>query len=367
MSHLLSLPQISQMLAERIDALAPELLPGGHREGREWRAGSLAGEAGQSLAVHLGGDRAGVWSDFASGEAGDALDLVAAVLFRGDKREAVRWARRWLGLEDLDPAALQIRRREIAAKATARAEEDRANAEKRRSSAYRLWLQAEERIAGTPADLYLRSRGIELDRLGRQPRALRYHPRLWSSEAGACLPALVTAIAGERVDPDSGEISEGFLAVHRTWLGQDKRGRWGKADLVKPKLVLGDYRGGSIRLWRGASRRPLGRAGEGEAVLVSEGLEDGLTAALACPDYRVIAAVSLGNLQHLRLPGRLEVTILAQNEWDNAQALTGLDRGVTNLLRQGHQVRLARPANRAIKDINDLLTGRRDSETGGAA
>ena len=97
-----SVADIAGMLARQAPSLAAELLPNGKREGAEWRVGSLRGEPGRSLSVHLFGSRAGVWSDFASGEAGDALDLVAGVLYGGDKqaakRAALAWARSWLGL-----------------------------------------------------------------------------------------------------------------------------------------------------------------------------------------------------------------------------------------------------------------------------
>lgn len=82
--------EISRMLAGQIRTLAPELLPNGRRDGHEWRVGSLAGERGQSLGIHLTGSRAGVWCDFASGERGDALGLVAAVLFAGDIAAALQ-------------------------------------------------------------------------------------------------------------------------------------------------------------------------------------------------------------------------------------------------------------------------------------
>jgi hypothetical protein len=42
-------PDITGMLAARVDRLAPELQPAGHREGHEWRCGSLAGEPRHGL------------------------------------------------------------------------------------------------------------------------------------------------------------------------------------------------------------------------------------------------------------------------------------------------------------------------------
>jgi hypothetical protein len=91
---------IGQALAERIEALVRELLPNGTREGHEWRVGNLHGDRGFSLAVHLGGCKAGVWCDFATGERGDALDLVKAVL-NVDARKALAWSHRWLGTADI--------------------------------------------------------------------------------------------------------------------------------------------------------------------------------------------------------------------------------------------------------------------------
>jgi hypothetical protein len=95
----LSAGDISRLLASRIDSLARDLLPAGKREGAEWRVGSIAGESGHSLGVHLTGTKAGVWSDFSAGTAGDALDLVRAVL-GADLPEALRWSRFWLGVEN---------------------------------------------------------------------------------------------------------------------------------------------------------------------------------------------------------------------------------------------------------------------------
>src|SRR5205823_7341488 len=94
---------ISRQLAHRVDGLVLDLLPAGHREGHEWRCGSVAGEAGDSLGVHLTGHKRGVWADFSTGHKGDALDLVRAVL-RLDMGAALRWSRRWLGLQEGEAA-----------------------------------------------------------------------------------------------------------------------------------------------------------------------------------------------------------------------------------------------------------------------
>ena len=85
------------LLAERIEPLCRELLPNGRRGGAEWRCGSVNGEPGQSLGVHLVGAKAGNWADFAGDERGDALDLVKHV--HGlDTTGAIKWAKAWLGI-----------------------------------------------------------------------------------------------------------------------------------------------------------------------------------------------------------------------------------------------------------------------------
>ena len=70
--------ELKLKLAARADDVAAMLLPGGRKEGHEWRAGSVDGEKGQSLGVHLTGAKAGVWSDFGTGEGGDLIDLWTA-------------------------------------------------------------------------------------------------------------------------------------------------------------------------------------------------------------------------------------------------------------------------------------------------
>lgn len=91
--------ELSRRLAGDAAAVAAYLLPGGKRMGGEWKAGSVGGEPGQSLAVRISGTKAGVWSDFASGEKGDLLDLWAAV--RGlSIGQAIKEAKDYLGVRD---------------------------------------------------------------------------------------------------------------------------------------------------------------------------------------------------------------------------------------------------------------------------
>ena len=333
--------ELAAQLARLAPALAAELLPQGRRDGAEWRCGSLAGEAGQSLAVHMFGDRAGVWGDFATGERGDALDLVAAVRCHGDIGEAMAWARAWLGHPDQAPPA---RASTGAPDPAARAPEpDQAE---RRRKALALFLAGREGLAGTPAAEYLAARGIDLAELGRAPRALRFHPSAWCAELGHGLPAMLAAITDGQ-----GE----HVATHRTWLARDDAGSWGKAALRDAKKTLGSYASGFIPLQPGASGKPLRQAPIGETVAIAEGIETALSVALACPELRVLAAVSLGNMARIVIPPAVRVVMLcADNDGpENTGAARALASAVERFAAEGRQVRVARPP--IGKDFNDTL------------
>ena len=88
--------EAASKLADRCESLCEHLLPNGVVERNEFVIGNIRGDVGRSLAVHLAGEKSGVWCDFDSGEAGDALDLVKAAKRLGTV-EAIEWACQWLG------------------------------------------------------------------------------------------------------------------------------------------------------------------------------------------------------------------------------------------------------------------------------
>ena len=342
------------MLADRIEALCAELLPLGRREGPEWvDAHSNKGGLGDSMKVHLVGDRRGIWAYFggAPTDRGDALDLIAFVLFRGNKGDAIRWSRRWLGL-DAGGVLPEPHRRAAAPKPVR--EKAEPTAEDRRRQAMAIFLGARERLAGTPVDHYLKGRALDLAQLGRQPRALRYHPELMHPETGEFAPAMVAAISS----PDGA-----MLGVHRTWLEAHPDGRVTKlTGVTDAKRTLGRYAGGCIHLWRGASGKTWRDAVAGEWVVIGEGIEDTLTAVLHAPEYRAAVAVSGSNLAHLVLPPAIEgVILLGQHDPEEDPRHPGKphpariarDKAIENFQRQGKRVRLALPPP-GTKDVNEL-------------
>ncbi|MGM9454750.1 toprim domain-containing protein [Legionella bozemanae] len=89
--------EVSKQLALRAEDIASHLLPNGKRKGHEWCVGNVHGESGASLKVHLSGDKAGVWCDFATGDKGDLLDLWA--MTRHLKlSDAIKEATNYLGI-----------------------------------------------------------------------------------------------------------------------------------------------------------------------------------------------------------------------------------------------------------------------------
>lgn len=90
--------ELKRKMAAQVQAIAEHLLPAGKRDGHEWRAGSVNGDAGQSLGVHLSGAKAGVWKDFSTDEGGDLIDLWMAAR-RLELPAALDEIRAWLGVE----------------------------------------------------------------------------------------------------------------------------------------------------------------------------------------------------------------------------------------------------------------------------
>ncbi len=95
----MELRDISAKLNDTMLATLRHLLPAGVVNGSEYCVGGPDGEKGQSHRIHMTGAKAGVWSDFSTGESGgDLVDLWMAVR-RISLVEAMDEARSWLGVE----------------------------------------------------------------------------------------------------------------------------------------------------------------------------------------------------------------------------------------------------------------------------
>lgn len=345
----IEISDMAKMMAQRAEEICAEILPMGRREGREWVEASTArGGLGDALKVHLAGARAGTWKHFAdAGSGGDMIDLVAYVLFSGDKKRAVAYAKSWLGLDNADPARLKQQRMKARAAAKKREEQAVKEMADKKRYAHSLWLNADPKLLGSPVDLYLLGRGIGLGDLPKVPGSLRYARALRHVD-GHSYPAMVAAV---------NDGAGGFSAVHRTYLHAPAQGVVTKAPLgEKAKMVLGPYAGGFITLNRGASGQPLSRAPEGDEVVLCEGIEDGLSIALACPEMRVLAALSVSNFRNIILPERVRTVVLAaDNDPPLSPAGKALSAAAGKFIEEGRCVMIARSP--VGKDFNDCLRG----------
>jgi hypothetical protein len=207
------------------------------------------------------------------------------------------------------------------------AAEAKAREAHRAEAANRLWSESQP-IVGTPAETYLRGRGISCP----LPDRLRFHPQSWHGPSGSRLPAMVALVEG-------GEGS----AVHRTFLRADGSGKAGLAG--GDKLMLGATAGGAVRLSGVASR-----------LAVAEGIESALSllCGLLSGPATVWAALSTSGMRSLRLPPDAgQLVIAGDGDRPGREAAHALASRAHAL---GWQVSLIDPG--AGADINDILTGK---------
>ena len=77
MHNKIDFDQINSAALSALESLVHEWFPQGHKEGHEFKIGSLSGEPGRSMSINL---RSGAWKDFASDAGGsDPISLLAAI------------------------------------------------------------------------------------------------------------------------------------------------------------------------------------------------------------------------------------------------------------------------------------------------
>ena len=269
-------------LRGRAEEICRRYLPHGRKRGRYWVAGDLDGARGRSLFVRLAGPGVpGKWTDAATGEHGDLLDLIRHRGSAPTLRAALTEARAFLTLPALPAAG---------------GEYDASEA------ARRLWRRCRA-IDGTHAEAYLRARGLARCRFS----ALRFHPELFHRDAAGVrrLPALVAAVT------DDGTVH----GVQRTWL--DPRAP-AKAGLASPRKALGLIHGHAVR---------FGQPAAGASLLVGEGIETVLSVVAALPDIASAAALSAGSLgAFVPPPGIARLVIARDNDIEGERAAACLAR-----------------------------------------
>jgi hypothetical protein len=307
----------------------------------------------EQMVVWLRDNRRGAWKDFVSGDKGDAIDLVAFGL-TGDVNDdsrmaAVEWVEDRYGLRNMAPA----RREQLAAEASARRKAAEAKELNRRESsiarARKFFYSCREDVAGTPTAVYLASRHAGLDRVQHLGRSLRYRPdcEYWMLDGRPRMPAMVSAMVDQ-----GGRIG----ACHYTFLQPDGSD---KADVPKAKLMFPETGGLVIRLTNGASGLSAEDAAtQGTPGLVGlvEGIEDGLSAAIAFPELRMWSAGSLGGFgsvpDHACVSGWI---VFKDNDWGKRQAQQQFDRAIARLKSFRKPVEVVSMPAEWGKDVNDAI------------
>ena len=258
---------LARRLARNAEAVCRHYLSNGRREGRWWTVGDVANTPGRSLFVRLHGPEAGrgaagKWTDAATGEHGDLLDLIARARSLERLRDVLEEARRFLSL----PAPQRP--------------EPRAPVAAGSPDAARRLFHAGQPIKGKLAETYLRARGITyLDDLP----ALRFHPRCYyranENAPVETWPAMLAAVT---------DLDGTITGVHRTWLARDGSG---KAPVATPRRAMGRLLGNGVRF--GVVE---------DVVAVGEGIETMLALRCVLPSLPMIAALSANHLAALVLP-----------------------------------------------------------------
>lgn len=375
----LDVETIARAANGRAFELAAHCLPNGRRSAdrRHWETNCLADnprpDGGYSLKVDITGSYAGQWRDFATGEHGDMIDLIRLTMFGGDKGEAIKWLKSWLGLDDLDPGRLQRVRYQAEQKAIAATEEAAQRAEARKRGARALWLNAQP-IAGTPGAGYLAARGLQplpvKDGQSEWPGSLRFHEEVFHTGVRVKLPAMVATM----VTPAGVQV-----ATHRTYLGRHPLTRaWVKAEEAdlgvarrESKKVLGKCGGAFVPICKGASGKSMGQLTEPETVYVTEGIENALTVALIRPGFRVVAAYSVDNIGAIEFPELIERIVICCDRDKpplpgRRGAIDALEAAIAKQQARGKLVETVYPPA-PHKDFNDALQAMLRAHDQGAA
>jgi hypothetical protein len=275
--------ELASRLAREAEAVCRHYLSNGRRVGNYWLVGDVRNTSGRSMFVRLNpksvsGRPAGKWTDAATGEHGDLLDVIRESCGLVDFRDVTDEARRFLNLPRSEP---ESDGRPHSSPASIGSPE----------SARRLFGMSQS-IAGTIVETYLRGRGItELRRTGD----LRFHPRCYyRPEADApteTWPAMIAAVT---------DLTGHITGAHRTWLdpcGHDK------APVDTPRRAMGYLLGHAVR---------FGPAGD--VMAAGEGIETMLSLRCVMPSMAMVAALSAAHLAAILFPATLRRLYIVRDD-----------------------------------------------------
>ena len=268
---------LAQRLGREAEAVCRHYLDAGRRQGNYWQVGDARNTPGRSMFVRLkptAKGPAGKWTDAATGEHGDLLDVIRESCGLIDFADVVEEARTFLSLPRPDPVSAPTKRPGTPANSPAPSGS---------AEAARRLIAMSQPISGTLVETYLRTRGITaLHGTGN----LRFHPRCYyrPDDHGPTetWPAMIAAVT---------DLKGAITGAHRTWLAPDGSD---KAPIETQRKAMGDLLGHAVR---------FGIAGE--VMAAGEGIESVLSARQAIPHMAMAAALSAAHLAAILFPETL--------------------------------------------------------------
>ncbi|HEX8419365.1 MAG TPA: toprim domain-containing protein [Sphingomonas sp.] len=274
---------LAQRLGRQAEAVCRRYLANGRRSGRYWLVGDVRNTQGASMFVRLVDTHkgpAGKWTDAATGEHGDLLDVIRESLGLVDFADIAEEARSFLSLPHPEPAPVPRYRPALASAPSGS-----------REAARRLFAMSQP-IAGTIAEAYLRERGITAL---HGTDALRFHPRCYyrpeDDGPTETWPALIARVS---------DLDGNLTGAHRTWLALDGSG---KAPIDTQRKAMGDLLGHGVRFGIGADIQAAG-----------EGIETMLSLRVALPMMAMAAALSAAHLAALIFPDTLRRLYIVRDD-----------------------------------------------------
>jgi Toprim domain len=278
--------ELAYRLGREAEAVCRHYLSNGKREGRYWLVGNVHNSPGRSMFVRLQDSPkgpAGKWTDAATGEHGDLLDIIRASLNLRDFHEVAEEARRFLRLPHPEPQTV--------------VKSVRPSVPSGSQGAARRLFAISRPIAGTLAEIYLQRRGIVHVHHGG---SLRFHPRCYYRPEGdhpaETWPAMIASVT---------DLDGRITGVHRTWLDPDgfDRSTRGKAPIDTPRRAMGDLLGNAVR---------FGAADE-DVLVAGEGIETVLSIRCVFPSLPMAAALSANHLAAITLSPSLRRLYIARD------------------------------------------------------
>ena len=343
--------ELALRLAQHAEAVCRHYLSNGRREGRYWRVGDVRNMPGRSMYVRLTGassgkGAAGRWTDAATAEYGDLLDVIRESCGLAEFSDVAAEARRFLNLprpvpRQASPSAARLHRGDVADFSSIPGEAQR--------SAQRLFAISVP-IAGTLAETYFRGRGITAL---RETECLRFHPNCFyranvtgdaehhartdhgvdaeTDEQPETCPALIAAVT---------DLSGTITGIHRTYLGAIGSGfRVDKAPVETPRRAMGHLLGNGVRFGK-----------PNDVLAAGEGIETVLSLRCVLPGIPMIAALSANHLGAILFPSTLRrLYVACDNDAAGSAAFAILSE---RALEAGIEALSLMPA---LRDFNDDL------------